>query len=119
MGSSMAHFAKIEDGLVVEVLVAEQEFIDTMDGEWVQTSYNTRGGEHTQGGEPLRGNFAGIGFTYDSGLDAFYPPQPFPSWSLNKQSFMWEPPVPMPDDEHSYTWDEAALRWVPYTLGRD
>ena len=107
----MAHYAKIENGIVTQVIVAEQDFIDTQDGEWVQTSYNTRGGVHETGGTPLRKNFAGIGHTYDSTRDAFYAPQPFASWTLNDTSCLWEPPTTRPDDGNKYSWNETTTSW--------
>ena len=111
----MSHFAKVHNGIVTQVLVAEQDFIDNhTTGTWVQTSYNTHGGIHyapnsntPDGGTPLRFNFAGIGYTYDLGREAFYPPRPFPSWSLNELTCLWEPPVSMPDDGKHYWWQEA------------
>lgn len=114
----MAHFAKIENDIVTQVIVAEQDFIDTLDGEWVQTSYNTIANQHVLGGTPLRGNFAGIGFTYDRNNDVFYPPQPFASWSLSNTSWTWEAPVPIPDDAGTgtppkiYSWDEDNTQWT-------
>ena len=92
----MSHFAKVIDGVVTEVLVIEQDVIDTgLFGDpalFVQTSYNTRGGQHSEG-RPLRKNFAGIGFTYDPKRDAFIPPQPAPSWTLDEDTCLWvEPP---------------------------
>ena len=112
----MAHFAKVSDGIVVQVIVAEPEFfetfVDTSPGAWVQTSYNTYGGVHTLGGTPLRMNYAGIGFTYDAQRDAFIPPKPFASWVLNDATCLWEAPTPMPDDGNYYFWDEAQLSWV-------
>lgn len=107
----MSHFAKIENGMVTQVIVAEQDFIDTIDGEWVQTSYNTRGGQHPEG-KPLRKNYAGIGYTYDSERDAFIPPKPFDSWVLNEDTCLWDAPVPMPEDGKVYTWDEETLSWI-------
>lgn len=111
----MAHFAKVCDGIVTQVIVAEQEFfatfVDSSPGEWIQTSYNTHGGQHPEG-RPLRGNYAGIGFTYDRENDVFYAPQPFPSWTLNTTTWLWESPVPYPDDGKKYYWDEATLSWV-------
>jgi hypothetical protein len=107
----MAHFAKIEDGIVSEVIVAEQDFIDTLDGYWVQTSYNTYGGVHLNGGTPLRKNYAVSGYTYDSSLDAFYTQQPYPSWSLNVDSCVWEAPIAEPDDGQLYVWDESTTSW--------
>lgn len=115
----MAHFAKVVDGKVTQVIVAEPEFfetfVDTSPGEWIQTSYNTRGGEHTLGGTPLRKNYAGIGFTYDRTRDAFIPPQPFPSWVLDEDTCLWNAPVAMPTDGKRYTWDEATTSWVEVT----
>lgn len=111
----MSHFAKVIDGIVAEVLVIEQDVIDTgMFGDpslFVQTSYNTYGGQHPEG-RPLRKNFAGIGYTYDPVRDAFIAPQPFASWTLNEDTCLWNAPVAYPDDGDPYTWDEAALAWV-------
>jgi hypothetical protein len=111
----MAHFAKVEDGIVTEVLVIEQDVIDTgAFGDpslWVQTSYNTYGGQHPEG-RPLRKNYAGIGYTYDAGRDAFIPPQPFPSWELNDETCLWDAPVAHPNDGKLYSWDEKTLAWV-------
>ena len=116
----MAHFAKVIDGIVTEVLVIEQDVIDTgLFGDpalWVQTSYNTYGGQHPEG-RPLRKNYAGIGYTYDKGRDAFYAPQPFASWTLNEDTCLWVAPTPYPDDGKIYTWDEATLAWVEAALG--
>jgi len=112
----MSHFAKVLDGKVVQVIVAELEFfntfVDTSPGTWIQTSYNTYGGVHKNGGAPLRGNFAGIGYTYDHQNDVFYAPQPFPSWTLNQSTWLWEAPTPMPQDGKSYKWDEETTSWV-------
>lgn len=114
----MSHFAKVLDGKVIQVIVAEKEFfntfVDTSAGEWIQTSYNTYGNEHILGGTPLRGNYAGIGFTYDRENDVFYAPQPFTSWVLNQDTWLWEAPVPMPTNG-MYKWDELALNWVEIT----
>ena len=109
----MSHFAKVENGLVTQVVVAEQEFIDTgaLGHGWVQTSYNTIGGVHTQGGTPLRGNYAGVGFTYDATNDVFYAPQPFDNWVMNS-SWLWVPPIAMPVDEYFYTWNQETTAWV-------
>jgi hypothetical protein len=110
----MSHFAKVCDGKVVQVIVAEQDFfntfVDTSPGEWIQTSYNTRGGQHPEG-RPLRKNYAGIGFTYDRERDAFIPPQPYSSWLLDEETCLWNAPTPMPTDG-IYTWDEPTLSWV-------
>ena len=112
----MAHFAKVCDGKVVQVIVAEQEFfdtfVDTSPGDWIQTSYNTIHNQHLLGGTPFRGNYAGIGYIYDYVNDVFYPPQPFPSWTLNQSTWTWEAPTPMPTDGKSYHWDEATKAWV-------
>lgn len=113
----MSHFAKVEDGIVTQVIVAEQEFVDTQAGTWVQTSYNTHGGQHTLGNTPLRKNYAGIGYTYDSTRDAFYTPQPYPSWTLNETTCLWEPPVSRPSDNKLYTWNEDTTSWVEVTYG--
>jgi len=109
----MSHFAKVENGIVTQVIVAEQEVIDTgVFGEgWVQTSYNTRGGQHPEG-LPLRKNYAGIGYSYDSQRDAFIPPKPYPSWLLNEDTCFWVTPIPMPDDGKSYLWNEETTSWV-------
>ena len=123
----MSHFAKVVDGTVTQVIVAEQEFfetfVDTSPGEWIQTSYNTRGGVHYgQDGEPdegvpLRKNYAGIGFTYDRVRDAFIPPKPYASWTLNESSCLWFAPTPCPDDGKHYRWDEETTAWVEVTEG--
>jgi len=83
---------------------------------WVQTSYNTYGNQHKLGGTPLRGNFAGIGYTYDSVNDVFYAPQPFPSWTLNNTTWLWEAPVSMPTDGKVYKWNESITNWEEVTL---
>ena len=112
----MAHFAKVVDGKVSQVIVAEKEFFDTFvdssPGEWIQTSYNTHGGVHATGGTPMRKNYAGIGFTYDRTRDAFIPPQPFASWTLDDNTCLWDAPVAMPTDGKLYNWDEATTSWV-------
>jgi hypothetical protein len=120
----MAHFAKVVDGLVTQVIVAEPEFfntfVDTSPGQWIQTSYNTRGGVHydPQTGQPsadqtkaLRKNYAGIGYSYDSTNDCFIAPKPYPSWLLDTTSCLWQPPTPMPQDGKQYSWDEATTSW--------
>lgn len=137
----MSHFAKVVDGIVTEVIVAEQIFIDTLDdaSSWVQTSYNTRGGKHYDpitGEEddlpPLRKNYAGIGSIYDAERDAFYSPQPYPSWSFVEESCTWNPPLPHPSADGSvvltgteqyFEWDEDLYQsdntqgWVLKTVG--
>jgi hypothetical protein len=113
----MSHFAKIENGIVTEVIVAEKDYIDSLSGQWVQTSYNTWENTHPQN-RPLRGNFAGIGDVYDSINDVFYKAQPFPSWTLNKTTWQWESPVPSPvakGEYCPYIWDEAAQEWKEIT----
>ena len=114
----MSHFAKIVDGLVTQVIVAEPDFFDTFvdssPGEWVQTSYNTHGGQHPED-RPLRKNYAGIGYTYDRERDAFIPPQPFASWTLNEDTCLWDAPMPYPDDGKAYKWDEETTSWVEVT----
>ena len=111
----MAHFARVNQGIVEQVIVAEQEFMDNMvatePGEWIQTSYNTYGGVHSEGGTPLRKNFAGEGYIYDETRDAFYTPQPYPSWTLNDDTCLWEPPVAYPDDGERYNWNEETQTW--------
>jgi hypothetical protein len=110
----MAHFAHIKDGIVDQVIVIDQETLNTGNwgnpSEWIQTSYNTQGGQHPEG-RPLRKNYAGIGYTYDSVRDAFIPPKPFPSWVLNEDTCLWGSPVPMPTTG-MHTWDEATTSWV-------
>ena len=114
----MAHFAKVNNGIVEQVIVAEPEFFDTFvdstPGEWIQTSYNTHGGQHPEG-RPLRKNFAGIGYTYDKDRDAFIPPKPFNSWVLNEDTCLWETPTPMPDDGKAYVWNEESQTWDEVT----
>ena len=114
----MSHFAKVENGIVTQVIVAEQDVIDSglFGTGWVQTSYNTHAGQHPEG-RPLRKNYAGVGYTYDSNRDAFIPPQPFPSWSLDEQTCLWNPPTPMPTPTGNkrYTWDEPTTSWVEVT----
>ena len=112
----MSHYAKVVNGIVTQVIVAEADFfntfIDSSPGEWIQTSYNTKGGQHSLGGTPLRGNYAGIGYTYDRTNDVFYPPQPYPSWVISAPNWTWDSPVPYPNDENRYTWDETTKTWV-------
>jgi hypothetical protein len=111
----MSHFAKVLDGKVTQVIVAEPEFfetfVDSSPGEWIQTSYNTLGNQHPEG-RPLRGNYAGIGFTYDRTNDVFYAPQPYASWILDQTTWTWKAPVAMPTDDKRYSWDEATTNWV-------
>ena len=111
----MSHFAKVLDGKVVNVIVAEQEFFDTFvdssPGTWLQTSYNTSGGKHPEG-RPLRKNYAGIGYTYDPVRDAFIPPHTFASWTLDEETCLWQSPVAMPTDGKAYVWNEETLQWT-------
>jgi hypothetical protein len=111
----LSHFAKIENGIVTQVIVIEQDVLNTGHwgdpASWVQTCYNTRGGQHPEG-RPLRKNYAGVGYTYDSQRDAFIPQQPFPSWILNEETCLWNPPVPCPTDNKIYDWNEATISWV-------
>ena len=97
----MSHYAKITNGIVEQVIRSEKEFIESLDGEWIQTSYNGL----------IRKNYAGIGFTYDTELDAFIPPQPYDSWVLNKETCNWEAPVPYPADSNEYIWNEETQSW--------
>jgi len=114
----MAHFAEIdENNIVIRVLVGDDKkpnegldwIVERLGGTWVQTSYNTAGGKHLQGGTPLRKNFAGVGYFYDAEKDAFIPPKPFESWLLNEDSCLWEAPIEQPGD--FYTWNEELLEW--------
>lgn len=119
----MAHFAKVLSGVVTQVIVAEPEFfdsfVDNSPGEWIQTSYNSKGGVHygqdgkPDGGEALRMNFASVGYTYDKIKDAFIPQQPFPSWTLNEDTCLWECPVEYPNDGNFYDWNEETQSWDP------
>jgi hypothetical protein len=110
----MGHFAKVNNGLVQQVIVAEQDFIDTLPDAsyWIQTSYNTYGGAHRNGGTPLRKNYAGIGYTYDAQRDAFIPPKPYASWTLNESTCLWDAPIAMPTEGGPYKWDEATTSWI-------
>lgn len=113
----MAHFAKIENGIVTQVNVIDEEYFHAnretrYTGTWVQTSYNTQGGVHLLGGTPLRKNYAGIGYTYDETRDAFIPPKPFNSWLLNEDTCQWDAPVAYPTDGKMYQWDEEQQQWT-------
>jgi hypothetical protein len=111
----MAHYAKVNNGLVEQVIVAEAEFFDTFvdssPGQWIQTSYNTHGGVHANDETPLRKNYAGVGMIYDAERDAFYAPQPYPSWTLNDDSCIWEAPTAYPTDGERYVWNESTTSW--------
>ena len=119
----MSHFAKVINGIVETVHVVDQAYIDSGKlgdpNNWVQTSYNTRGGVHyapnshePDGGVALRKNYAGKGYTYDAVRDAFIPPKPFSSWLLNEDTCQWDAPTPIPDDGKIYDWDEDTTSWV-------
>ena len=122
----MGHFAKVVDGKVTQVIVAEPEFfqtfVDSSPGAWLQTSYNTRGNVHygadgqPDGGVALRGNYAGVGYSYDAQNDVFVPPQPYPSWVLSPLTILWEAPVAMPADGKPYAWNEATQSWDEVVL---
>ena len=107
----MAHYAKIEDGVVTQVIVADtKEWCESnLGGTWVQTSYNTKGNQHPEG-RPLNKNYAGIGYTWDG--TGFAAPRPFPSWNLNSDTYLWEAPTAYPTDGKLYDWDETTTSWV-------
>jgi hypothetical protein len=112
----MAHYAKVESGVVTQVIVADnKEWCESnLGGTWIQTSYNTLGNVNSrEGGVALHKNYAGIGYTWD-GI-GFAAPQPFPSWSLNSDTYLWEAPTPKPVDDKFYNWDEATTSWVEVT----
>lgn len=123
----MGHYAKVLDGVVQQVVVAEADFFETFvdpsPGVWIQTSYNTRGNVHyspetgmPDDGTPLRGNYAGIGYIYDEINDVFYPPKPFDGWSISSETnWEWTAPVPQPDDGKFYIWNNDTLSWVLVT----
>jgi hypothetical protein len=116
--SYFAYVPNIVDGkgVVEQVIRIDQETLETGQWgnpfDWIQTSYNTIGNKHTLGGTPLRGNFAGIGYSYDAQADIFIPPQPFASWVLNEDTCLWESPVPYPNDGERYAWNEETQQWV-------
>ena len=126
----MASFAKIENNIVITVESVVNEVLKDSNGieqeqlgidflnqlyntndNWKQTSYNTHGGVHSNGGIPFRKNHAGIGFTYDENRDAFIPPKPFDSWILNEQTCNWNAPIPYPNDDNQYSWNEETKNW--------
>ena len=130
----MSHFAKVENGIVTRVIVAEagffENFIDDSPGKWIKTSYNMKGGVYydTETNQPAedqsviegdearqRKNYAGIGYSYDQTRDAFIPPQPFPSWVLNETTCLWDAPVAYPDDGNNYQWNEDTTSWDEVT----
>jgi hypothetical protein len=116
----MAHFAKLDANNIVTFVTVGRQEDDGREAElcartgdvYKQTSYNTHGGVHALGGTPLRKNYAGIGYTYDAGRDAFIPPKPYASWVLNETTCLWDAPVAYPDDGKRYSWDEATTSWV-------
>lgn len=114
----MAHYAQVIDGIVQQVIVIEQNVLNSGivgdPRQWIKTSYNTRGGVHILGATPLRKNFAGVGFIYDNQLDAFYAPQPFASWVLDTDTCIWNPPKPYPTDGKKYVWDEITQNWFEF-----
>jgi hypothetical protein len=125
----MSHFAKIENGIVTSVIVAEQDFINSGavgdPKNWLQTSYNTYGNVHytpnnpnrvPDGGVALRGNYAFIGHVYDKVNDVFYETQPYPSWNLNINTWIWEAPIPIPNDTNTYIWNEKTQSWDEITV---
>jgi hypothetical protein len=123
----MGHYAKVVDSKVVQVIVAEADFfntfVDSSPGQWIQTSYNTRGNVHYQpnsqepSGQPaVRGNYAGLGYTYDAQNDVFYAPKPYVSWVMDESTWTWKAPVAMPTEGGPYSWDETTQNWVASTL---
>jgi hypothetical protein len=119
----MAHYAFLDlNNIVTEVIVGKHEGEDGIDWEqWYgefrgqackRTSYNTRGGVHTNGGAPYRKSYAGVGYTYDATRDAFIPPKPYASWLLDEQTCLWNAPTPMPTDNKRYSWDEPTTSWI-------
>ncbi len=120
----MSHFARVKNGKVLKVIVAEQSFINSHNwenegpGRWIQCSYNTFGGKHfnpntrqEDSGTPIRYNYPGTGWNYDIDKEAFYDVQPYPSWKLNTTTYLWEPPTERPNDESDYIWDESTKSW--------
>ena len=110
----MAHYAKVNNGIVEQIIVAEDDFfntfVDSSAGNWIKTSYNTHGNQHPNG-TPLRGNYAGIGYIYDHDNDVFYAPKPYQSWTLNQSTWLWEAPTAYPKDGKRYIWDESITNW--------
>ena len=117
----MAHFAKIKNNKVIQVIKENDDFLESLPtpNNWLKTSYNTHGGKYYDPNtnkintkKPFRKNYAKIGYTYDKELDAFIPPQTFPSWVLNDDSCLWQPPIPLPDDGKEYIWNEQEKKWT-------
>lgn len=120
----MAHYAILDENNIVTQVIVGKDELEIVEGisDWEvyyggkRTSYNTFGGVHINGGTPFRKNYAGIGYKYDSERDAFIPPKPYPSWILNEESCLWEPPVPMPDNRVRYwAWNEFETKWDSIT----
>ena len=112
----MSHYAKVEDGIVTNVIVADtKEWCEAnLGGTWIQTSYNTHGGVNSRdGGEAIHKNYAGLGYTFDG--VGFAAPEPYPSWTKNEETYLWEAPTAMPVDDKLYSWDEATTSWVEVT----
>ena len=109
----MTYFAKVENGIVTQVIVAEQDVIDSgiFGNGWVETSYNINRGQNDNIGTPLRKNYAGIGYIYDKQRDAFIPPKPFPSWVLVEETCQWNSPIAYPNDNQNYVWNEQNQSW--------
>ena len=126
---NMAHFAKLGEGNIVEKVVVVHNNVATTEQAginflnnlyqtndvWKQTSYNTKSGVHKLGGTPFRKNYAGRGYTYDEARDAFIPPKPYPSWTLNGTTCLWDPPVAYPNDGKEYNWNESTTNWDEIT----
>ena len=127
----MAHYALIDENNVVVNIITGRNEDEEVDGitDWeahygefhgmtcLRTSYNTHGNQHILGGTPFRGNYAGIDYTYRQDLDAFIPPQPYASWTLNEDTCLWAAPVPYPDDGNAYVWDEYTVSWAQIDEG--
>ena len=125
----MAHFARLDSNNIVDFVVVGRDEDNGKEAElsartgdvYKQTSYNTHGGVHALGGTPFRKNYAGLGYTYDEGRDAFISPKPYASWLLNETTCLWDSPVPYPTDVGTeenpkrYSWDEATTSWVEVT----
>ena len=108
----MAHYAKVEDGIVTQVIVADsQQWCQAnLGGEWIQTSYNTQGGVNSrEGGQALHKNYAGVGYEWDG--VGFFAPQPYPSWTKDADTYLWNAPVAYPTDGERYSWNEETVAW--------
>lgn len=107
----MAHYAKIENNIVTQIIRSDRPFAEALGGEWVRTSYNTNKGKHSRGNIPVRKNYAGVGYTYNRDIDAFIPPCVYRSWILDKMEGVYTAPIEYPKDEFDYLWDEKNLKW--------